>query len=102
MKKLLIILLGILLFPIIAKADMGAPEILSYDIEVTKASGTILYDIDYNDVKGIRIVEDGKVHEGDNTFDIEVYEANCEITFSVGEMPLIENNKVEDDTKSNV
>ena len=49
MKKLLIILLGILLFPIIAKADMGAPEILSYDIEVTKASGTILYDIDYND-----------------------------------------------------
>ncbi|MGN1371813.1 MAG: SH3 domain-containing protein [Candidatus Coprovivens sp.] len=48
MKKLLIILLGILLFPVIAKADMGAPEMLSYNVEVTKASGTILYHIDYN------------------------------------------------------
>lgn len=62
--------------------------------DVSKGTGTV-------NIDGVE-VEDGKVHEGDNTFDIEVYEANCEITFSVGEMPLIENNKVEDDTKSNV
>ncbi len=44
MKKLLIILIGGLFLPFMVYADMGAPDNLAYDVEVTASSGISYYD----------------------------------------------------------
>lgn len=44
MKKLLIILIGGLFLPFMVYADMGAPENLEYNVEVTSSSGITSYD----------------------------------------------------------
>lgn len=46
-KLMLFLLLGIMILPMVAKADMGAPEIKPYDLTVTNEAGISLYDSDY-------------------------------------------------------
>ena len=62
--------------------------------DVSKDTGIVMID-------GVE-VENGKFGSGDDTFEVEVDEANCTITFSAGKMPDIDDIKVQDDTKSNV
>lgn len=45
MKKLLIILVGVLLLPLTVYADMGAPENMTYEVEITNPDGISLYKI---------------------------------------------------------
>lgn len=75
MKKILIILVGVLLLPLTVYADMGAPENLTYEIEVTSSDGATLYsmkcDIDYENCKLVKL---GTIPKGE-TFEI-YYEDN--------------------------
>ena len=47
-KLMLFLLLGIMILPMVAKADMGAPEIKPYELTVDNKSGISLYDSDYD------------------------------------------------------
>lgn len=74
-KKIMITLICVLILPIVVNADMGAPEITSYDVLVTNPNGAQAYDydgkkldkiFDFNDSLTIimEISIDGKVYLG--------------------------------------
>lgn len=50
-KGFLVILVCLFLFPLAVKADMGAPEVTSYDIRITNVKGASLYGFN-GDVEG--------------------------------------------------
>ena len=50
MKKIVLLILGVLLFiPIMVFADMGAPGIETYSASIINKDGAIIYDRDYDE-----------------------------------------------------
>lgn len=52
-KKIMVLLICVLVLPIVVNADMGAPEITSYNVLVTNANGAQTYDYDGNKLNKI-------------------------------------------------
>lgn len=64
MKKLLIILIGCLILPLMVSADMGAPENMSYEIEITNATGTAYYEMTWSSNQ-TKLVKIGTIPKGE-------------------------------------
>lgn len=81
MKKFLIFIAALLVFPVIAFADVGGPDIVSYDAYVTNPNGATYYDWDFN--KKGTIDYEKKIHifnedviDGKEVGEIEVKDTN--------------------------
>lgn len=75
MKKFnLLLLLALLFVPFLVKADMGAPEMLKYDVLVVKEEGIDRYTYDY---KKMKYVVDGHIDKGTKiTIEMEIKEGS--------------------------